>query len=112
MGKLLGIVRIIKSTPKLSEEDIKSRAFLQAEVGIHRMDLPREDAQVHDISISLTGTVYVIANSRKNKGKVLKENILKDIVQRGLMQELKGSKKRIDKPLTKKMRQLHCLMMI
>ena len=38
MGKFLGIVRIIKSTPKLSEEDIKSRAFLQAEVGIHRMD--------------------------------------------------------------------------
>ena len=94
MGKFLGIVRIIKSTPKLSEEDIKSRAFLQAEVGIHRMDLPREDAQVHDISISLTGTVYVIANSRKNKGKVLKENILKDIVQRGFDARIEGIQKK------------------
>ena len=43
----------------------------------------REDAQDHDIFISLTDTLYVIVNSRKDKGKALKEHILKDIVPRG-----------------------------
>ena len=47
------------------------------------MDSLREDAQDHDIFISLTGTLYVIVNSRKDKGKALKEHILKDIVPRG-----------------------------
>ena len=47
------------------------------------MDPPREDAQDHDIFISLTGTIYVNVNSRKDKGKALKKHILKDIVPRG-----------------------------
>ena len=33
IGRYLGIAHIIKSTAKLSEEDIRSRAFLQAEGG-------------------------------------------------------------------------------
>ena len=33
IGRYLGIARIITSTAKLSEEDIRSRAFLQAEGG-------------------------------------------------------------------------------
>ena len=44
---------------------------------------PREDAQDHDIFISLTGTLYVVVNPRKSKDKTLKEHILKDIVTRG-----------------------------
>ena len=47
------------------------------------MDSPREDAQEHDIFILLTDTLYVIVNSRKGKGKALKEHILKDIAPRG-----------------------------
>ena len=47
------------------------------------MDPLRKDAQDHDIFISLTGTLSVIVNSRKDKGKALKEHILKDIVPRG-----------------------------
>ena len=43
----------------------------------------REDAQDHDIFISLTGALYVIVNSRKDKGKALKKHILKDVVPRG-----------------------------
>ena len=38
IGRYLGIARIITSTSKLSEEDKKTRAFLQAEVGISCMD--------------------------------------------------------------------------
>ena len=38
IGRYLGIARIITSTSKLSEEDKKTQAFLQAEGGISCMD--------------------------------------------------------------------------
>ena len=48
IGQYLGIACIITSTATLSEEDIRSRAFLQAEVGIHSMDpIRKEDTQYH-----------------------------------------------------------------
>ena len=83
IGRYLGIAHIITLTAKLSEEDLRSRAFLQAEGGIYNMDPPREDAQDHDIFISLTGALSFTINSRKDKGKALKKHILKDIVPRG-----------------------------
>ena len=57
------------------------------------MDPPKEDAQGEDIFISLTGTLYVIVNSRKDKGKALKEHVLKDIVPCGFdarIEEIQG----------------------
>ena len=57
------------------------------------MNLPREDAQYHDIFIPLTGALYVVVNSRKDKGKVLKKHILKDIAPRGFdarIEEIQG----------------------
>ena len=83
IGRYLGIARIITSTAKLSEKDIRSRTFLQTESGIYNVDPPREDAQSHDIFILLTGALYVTVNSRKDKGKALKKHILKDFVPRG-----------------------------
>ena len=83
MGQFLGIARIITSTAKFSEEDIRSRSFLQAKRVIHGIEPSRENAQYHDIFVSLTGALYVTVNSRKDKGKVLKKHILKDIVPRG-----------------------------
>ena len=47
------------------------------------MDPHREDAQDHNIFISLTGALFVTVNSRKDKGKALKKHILKDIVPCG-----------------------------
>ena len=83
MGKLLGIVNIHRSTGKLADEDQKTRAFLQAEGGVHIMNTPKEDTQDHGIFISLTGALYVVINSREDKGKALKKHILKDIEPRG-----------------------------
>ena len=57
IGRYLGIARIITSATKLSEEHIKFRAFLQAKGGIYSMDPHREDAQDHDIFISLTSAL-------------------------------------------------------
>ena len=68
---------------KLADEDQKTRALMQAEGGCHIMTHPREDAQDHDIFISLTGALCVIVNSQKDKCKALKEHIMKDIVPRG-----------------------------
>ena len=59
IARFLGIACIITSTGKLSGEDIRSWTFLQAKGEIHIMDSPREDAQDHDIFISLTDTLYV-----------------------------------------------------
>ena len=63
IGQYLGIACKTTSTSKLSEEDKRSRAFLQAEGGIHNMEPPRQDAQDHDIFISLKGALYVTVNS-------------------------------------------------
>ena len=93
VGKFLGIVNIRRSTAKLADEDQKTWAFLQAEGGVHIMNTPREDAQDHDIFISLTGALYVVVNSRKDKGKALKKHILKDIAPRGFdvrIEEIQG----------------------
>ena len=83
VGQYLGIAHIITSTNKLSEKDKRSRAFLQAEGGIRSMYTPKKDPQDHDIFISLTGALYVVVNSRKDKGKALNKHILKDIVPCG-----------------------------
>ena len=83
VGKLLGLVNIHRSTAKLPDKDHKTRTFLQAEGGCQIMTPTREDAQDHDIFISLPGVLYVSVNSRKDKGKALKKHILEDIVPHG-----------------------------
>ena len=42
---------------KLADKDKKTRVFLKAEGGLHKATPPREDAQDHDIFISLTGAL-------------------------------------------------------
>ena len=83
VAKYLRIVNIRRSTAKLADNDQKTRAFLQAEEGVHIMNPPREDAQDHDIFISLTDALYVVVNSPKDKSKALKKHILKDIISHG-----------------------------
>ena len=90
--KFLGLSHNHRSTIKLADEDQKTRAFLQAEGGCHNVT-SREGTQDHDIFISLTGGLYVAVNSKKDKGKALKEHILKDILPRGFdarIEEIQG----------------------
>ena len=65
----LGIACIKTSTARLSEEDIRSRAILHADCGIHSMDAPRKDASDHDIFISLTDALYVTRKLLKRQGQ-------------------------------------------
>ena len=69
-GTFLGLIHIHRSKARLADEDQKTRAFLQAEVWCHIMKPSREDAQDHDIFISLTGFLSIVGNSRKDKGKI------------------------------------------
>ena len=66
---------------------------------------PKDQQNKTDTFLSVLGVMYVIVNSRKSKGKVLKEHILKDIVPRGF-EGLKRSRKSINKPLKKRMQHL------
>ena len=54
----------------MSGEDIRSRAFLQAEGGIHSIDPPREDAHDHDILLSEVVTLYLLNKCRKSTNKL------------------------------------------
>ena len=73
------------------------------------MTSPRKDAQDHDIFISLTGTLYVIVNPRKDKSKVLKEHILKEILPRGFDAKIEEIQERHQQAI--ETQQLHCSMM-
>ena len=91
VGKFLRLVHIHKSTAKLEDKDQKTRAFLKNEGVCHDATHPREDPQNHDIFISLSGAH--VGNSKKDKDKMLKKHILKDIVPRGLdarIEEIQG----------------------
>ena len=61
-----------------------------------------EDAQDHDIFISLTGALYVSVNSKKDKGKALKEHILKDIVPRGFDAKIEKIQEKNQQAIEKK----------
>ena len=80
LGKFLELFYTHRSTARLADKDQKILAFLKVEGGCHNATSPREDAQDHDIFISLTCTLYIIVNSRKDKGKALKEHILRDVI--------------------------------
>ena len=74
LGKFLGLVRIYRSTTRLADEDQNIWAFLKVEGGgCHDVKPPREDAQDHDIFISIW-CLYVVLNSQKNMGKALKKS--------------------------------------
>ena len=49
---------------------------------------PKDQQNKTDNFLPVTGTLYIIVNSPKNKGKTLTEYILKDLVQRGFNVEI------------------------
>ena len=82
VGEYLGLVYIHRSTAKLGGEYQKTRAFLQAEGECRSLTALKEDAEGHDIFISLTGILYVTVNSRKDKDKEIQEQHQQAIQER------------------------------
>ena len=100
--KFLGLVHIHRSTARLADEDQKTRAFLKVGGGCLDATPPREDVQDHDIFISLTGVLYVVVNSQKDKGKAIKKHILKDIVPCGFDVRIEEIQEKHQQPIKEK----------
>ena len=63
---------------------------------------PKDQQNKTDKFLPFFGVMYVIVNSIKNKGKALRDHILKDILPRGLDVKIEESRKSINRPLRKK----------
>ena len=112
LGKVLGIENIWTSLNDLDKCEMLTRQELvPTRHSTSPWSGPKDQQNKTDKFLSFFGVMYIIVNSKKDKGKVLKEHILKDIVPLSLMQKLKRSRESINRPSKKKMQQLHCSMM-
>ena len=84
MGKFLGIEDIRTSLNGLAKCEILTRQeLIPIRHGSPSWPGPKGQKNKTNKFLSFFGVIYVIVNSKKDKGKVLKEHILKDIVPRG-----------------------------
>ena len=96
VGKFLGIEGIRKSLNNLEKCEILSRQEL---VPTRRSTPGWSGSKNHqnktDKYLSFFGVMYAIVNSQKDKGKVLKEHTLKDIVPRGFDARIEEIKEKL-----------------
>ena len=87
VGKLLGVEAIRKSLNGLEKCEILNRQELvPTRRGTPVWPVwfgPKDQQNKTDKFLTFFGVMYVIANSQKDKDKVLRKNILKDVVLRG-----------------------------
>ena len=84
MGKFLGVEDIRTSLNGLAKCKILTRQeLIPIRHGSPGWPGPKGQQNKTNKFLSFFGVIYVIVNSKKDKGKVLKEHILKDIVPRG-----------------------------
>ena len=82
--KFLGLTKILMSVDWLDTQEMTQRDDIKAMVGnSYPWPGPKDQHNKTDKFLSVYGVMYVIVNSRKDKGKAFKEHILKDIVPRG-----------------------------
>ena len=94
VGKFLGLAKILMSVEGLDAQEMPQRDDIKVMVSNPYPWLgPKDHQNKTDKFFSFFGVLYVIVNSKKNRGKTLKEHILKDIVPRGFdakIEEIKG----------------------
>ena len=84
VGKFLGLPQIQKSLVSLDKCEIRTRNdFDPTHTTSTGWSGTKDQQNKTDKFLSVFGVIYVIVNSKKDKGKALKEYILKDIVPRG-----------------------------
>ena len=85
VGAFLGLEDIRTSVRNLEGDEFCTREQLG-----HRHIMPGNfKGQDQDVFLSIYGVMHVIINSRKERGKELKEFIFKDIIPRGLNEKIK-----------------------
>ena len=83
-GKFLGLPQIQKSLVGLDKCEIRGRNdFDPTYTTTTGWSRPKDQQNKTDKFLSVFGIMYVIVNSKKDKGKAFKQHILKDIVPRG-----------------------------
>ena len=85
VGAFLGIEDIRTSVRNLDDDEFCTREQLGARYNTSG----NIKGQDHDVFLSVYGVMHVIINSRKERGKELKEFIFKDIIPRGLNEKIK-----------------------
>ena len=90
LGKFLGIEDIRTLLNDLKKCKILTRqGLVPTQCSTPGWSGPKDQQNKTDKLLSVFGVMYVIVNSRKVKGKTLKEHILKDIVSRGFNVRIK-----------------------
>ena len=84
VGKLLGLENIQTSLHDLDKcEILTSQVLAPIRLGTSPWPGPKDQQNKTDKFLSAFGVMYVIISSKTDKGKTLKDHILKDIVPRG-----------------------------
>ena len=90
LGKFLGIEDIRTLLNDLKKCEILTRqGLVPTQCSTPGWSGSKDQQNKTDKLLSVFGVMYVIVNSRKAKGKRLKEHILKDIVSRGFNVRIK-----------------------
>ena len=91
VGKFLGIETIRTSLNDLDNCEMLTRQELvPTRRGTPGWSGPKDQQNKVDKFLSFFGLMYVTVNSKKDKGKTLKEHILKGIVPHGLDANIEG----------------------
>ena len=110
VGKFLGLRYTDTSVGSLDKCEMLSSALPPPPPSPHGTRVwprPKDHQNKTDKFLSVFGVMYVIIKSQK-RVKRLRNIFLKILYHAGLMQKLKRSRESIDRPLKKKMQQLHC----
>ena len=103
VGKFLGLGNIRTSLNDLDKCKIFTRQeFIPTQRGTSLWPGPKDQQNKTDKLLSFFGVMYVIVNSKKDKGKALKDHILKDIVPRGLDARIKEIQKKHQQAIEEK----------
>ena len=111
VGKFLGIENIRTSLNGLEKCEMLTRQEL---VSIQSTTTgwsgPKDQQNKTDKFLSAFGVMYVIVNSKKDKGKALRYHILKDIVSREFDVRIEKIHEKHRQAVEEKVQQLHCAM--
>ena len=89
VGAFLGLEDIRTSVRNLEGDEFCTREQLGGRHSMPGWSGPKEQQNKTDVFLSVYGVMHVIINTRKERGKELKEFILKDIIPRGLNEKIK-----------------------
>ena len=103
VGKSLGLENIRTSLNDLDKcEILTKQELIPTRRSTSPWPGPKDQQSNTDKFFSFFGVIYVIVNSKRDNGKALKDNILKDIVPRGLDARIEEIQKKHQQAIKKK----------